>query len=459
MNNETRDTFSGKFGVFMSVIAAAVGLGSIWRFPYLLGVNGGGAFLVIYIAFMLIIGLPVMISEFVIGRRGQGNVFRSYKALSPRSYWYLAGFMGILTCLIVLAFYSTISGWAFQYMMRSAMNIFSTPVEVDHRQYFETFTSGAVLPLVWMFTFMILTVIIVMFGVQKGIEKYSKILMPVLFFSLIALAIKGLSLPGSLEGLKFLFYPDFSKINTSTILSALGQAAFSMGIGGGMMITFGSYIKKDENLPRMAFSVTLVDIIIAVIAAIAIFPAVFAFGMHPEEGPGLVYIVYPAIFEQMHGGNIFALSFFFMLIIAAITSAVPTLEVLVAFLREEFKMKRSTATLLSAVFPAFLGIFTTLSFGRLNSVKIFGLTIFECSNFFTSNILLPFGLFSVVIFLGWFYNKDHVKDEINNQGKLSSRLFPVFLFLLRYIAPACVLFVFLKGVGVEGFGLLESLLG
>ena len=459
MNIPKRDTFSNKFGVIMAVIASAVGLGSIWRFPYLLGSNGGGAFLVLYIAFMILIGAPVMLSEFIIGRRGQSNVFRSFKNLSPKSHWYFVGFLGIAGALIMLSFYSTVAGWAFQYLIFAAKNLFTPDIAVNHVKVFTDFTSSITLPLVWMFTFIGLSAGVVMFGVQKGIEKYSKILMPIMFLILILLAIKGLTLPGSWNGVKFLFYPDFSAITTHSILAALGQAAFSLSVGSGVMITYGSYIKKDENLPSMALTVTVIDIVMATICAIAVFPALFALNMKAEQGPGLVYVIYPAIFEQMYGGQIFAVSFFFMLIVAALTSAVPLIEVATATLIEEFKMKRYLATIISAVVPATLGVFTTLAFGPLKHIKFKGLNIFDSSDFLVSNVILPLGILGTVIFLGWFYNRDCIKEEITNSGKLSAKIFPYFLFLIRFVIPIAVLFIFIKGMGVEGFGLLERLLG
>ena len=449
--SQNRDTFSSKFGVIMAVIASAVGLGSIWRFPYLLGANGGGAFLIIYIAFMLLIGTPVMLSEFIIGRRGQGNVFRSFKNLSPSSHWYLVGILGALTAIILLSFYSTVSGWAFQYIVISIKNIITQPINVDHQAVFDNFTQSATLPLVWMFTFIALSAGIVMFGVQKGIEKYAKVLMPIMFLFLIIMVIRGLTLPGSWAGMKFLFYPDFSVINGQSILAALGQAAFSLSVGSGAMLTFGSYIKKDENLNSMAFSVTMIDIVMAIICAIAIFPAVFAFNMNPEQGPGLVYVVYPAIFEQMFGGQIFAVGFFFMLIIAALTSAIPLIEVTTVTLIEELKLKRRTATLICAAVPAFLGIFTTLAFGPLKHITIKGLNLFSASDYLVSSILLPLGILGVVVFLGWFYNRREIKDEITNSGKLSAKFFPYFLILIRYVIPIVVLFILAKGMGMKDF--------
>ena len=459
MKTEKRDTFSSKLGLLMAVIASAVGLGCIWRFPYLLGENGGGAFLLLYLIFMLLIGMPVMIAEFVIGRKGQRNTFRSFKELSPKSHWYIIGLGGIFASALILSFYSTVSGWALHYMMVAAKNIFTRPVGIDHELVFATFTSGIGLPLFWMVAFISLSAAVVILGVQKGIEKYSKILMPILFFSLIILVIKGLTLSGSYEGVKFLFYPDFSKINTASILAALGQAAFSLGVGVGVLVTFGSYIKKEENLSLIAISVTLINLVISIIAAMAIIPAMMALNIPANEGPGLVYIVYPAIFEQMRGGYVFAFSFFLMIIIAALTSAIPLLEVMVSFFGEELKIKRSKATLIAATIPAFLGIFTTLSFGVLKNFKIFGFTVFEGADYLVSNILLPLGMFFIVIFLGWFYNKDKVKEEITNQGKLSARFFPLFLFLIKYIVPIGVIFIFLKGLGMEGLGILERALG
>ena len=454
-----RDTFSSRLGVFISVIASAVGLGCIWRFPYLLGENGGGAFLLLYAVFMLLIGMPVMISEFIIGRRGQRNAFRSFKELSPKSHWYLVGIGSILTSTLILSFYCTVSGWALHYLIMSLRNIVTRPVGIDHAHVFASFTSGAILPLFWMFTFIAITATVVFLGVQKGIEKYCKILMPTLFIALMILMIKGLTLPGALEGVKFLFYPDFSKINTASILAALGQAAFSLSIACGVMITFGSYIKKDEKLPQMAFSVTFVNVIIAIIAAMAIIPSMFALNIPANEGPGLVFVVYPMIFSQMTGGYLFSIAFFFMILIAALSTSITYLEVIVAVLIEELKLSRKKATFLSASIPAFLGIFTTLSFGALKNFKIFGYTVFDGFNLFSSNILLPIIMFFTVIYLGWFYNKSKVKDEITNQGKLSAKLFPMFVFLLRYIVPIAVLFIFLKGLGMEGFGLLERVLG
>ena len=445
--NQQRDSFGSKFGVFAAVVGSAVGLGNIWRFPYMAGENGGGAFLIVYFAFVLIIGIPVVLSEFIIGRRGQSNSYGSFRKLAPEKPWYLVGLMGIFAAFIILAFYSTVAGWTLEYIFLSVKNIFSSPAGTP-AEVFENFHTGSFLPVLWQLIFMILTAIIIFGGVQKGIEKYSKILMPMLFLLLVILSVKAISLPNSSEGLKFLFNPDFSKVDSNVILSALGQAAFSLSIGMGCLITYGSYIKKDNNLTKMAFSVSIADMCIAILAGVAIFPAIFSFGLSPAQGPGLVYIVLPEIFEQMTGGTFFSLLFFVLLAIAALTSSISLLEVVVAYFTEEFKMKRSTATIVATSLSAVLGVFTTLSFGPLKNAAIFKKSIFDSCDFLATNILLPLGAFFIVVFLGWFYDKKQTKDELSNHGTLKVRLFPLFMFIIRFIAPLAILLVFLQGLGI-----------
>ncbi|MDR1879213.1 MAG: sodium-dependent transporter, partial [Bacteroidales bacterium] len=422
MYQEKRDGFASKFGVFAAVVGSAVGLGNIWRFPYMTGENGGGAFLIIYFIFVLLIGIPVVLSEFIIGRRGGKNAYGSLKKLAPGKPWYLIGLMGIIAAFIILAFYSTIAGWTLEYIVLSLRNIFVPVSDVDNAKVFTDFHTGALLPLCWQMLFLTVTALVIIGGVQKGIEKYSKILMPLLFLILVILSIKSLSLPNAGEGLRFLFRPDFSKINAGVILHALGQAAFSLSIGMGALITYGSYIKKNNHLPKTAFLVSIMDMSIAILAGIAIFPAVFSFGLSPAQGPGLVYIVLPEVFGQMSGGAFFSLLFFILLAIAALTSAISLLEVIVAWLSEEFKMKRWKATLLASLLAAVVGAFTTLSFGVLNGVRIGGKTIFDSFDFLATNILLPLGAFFIVLFLGWFYGAKQTKEEITNAGTVRIRI-------------------------------------
>jgi NSS family neurotransmitter:Na+ symporter len=413
------------------------------------GENGGAAFLIVYFAFVLIIGIPAMLSEFIIGRRGQSNSYGSFKKLAPKKPWYLVGLMGILASFVILTFYSTITGWTLEYVVIAVKDVFSsTNVVQDPAQVFEHFHTQAVMPLVWQIATLSISAFVIVFGVRKGIESSAKILMPLLFIFLVILAVKSLTLPGSKEGLMFLFNPDFSKINANVMLKALGQAVFSLSVGMGALITYGSYIRKDVNMSRTAFSVSITDTVMAILAGVVIFPALFSFGMTPAQGPGLVFVVLPTIFQQMTGGVFVALLFFVLLAIAGITSIISLLEVIVAYLVEEFKLKRVFATTLATTLCCILGAFTTLSFGPLKHVKIFNQSIFDNSDFFASNILLPLGALFTIVFLGWFYDIKQTKDELSNQGTLRVWLFPVFVFIIRFVAPIAILLVFLKGLGV-----------
>ena len=452
MNQNSRDGFSSRFGVFAAVIGSAVGLGNIWRFPYMAGENGGAAFLIIYFAFILIIGIPAMLSEFIIGRRGQSDSYGSFKQLAPKKPWYLVGLMGILAAFVILTFYSTITGWTLEYVILAVKDVFSSTAAIqDPKQVFEHFHTQAARPLIWQLTTITIAALVVLFGVRKGIEGSAKILMPMLCVFLLILAVKSLTLPGSVEGMKFLFKPDFSKLNSSVLLAALGQAVFSLSVATGVLITYGSYIKKEVNMSRTAFSVSIADTFLAVLAGIAIFPAVYSFGMQPDQGPGLVFVVLPGIFQQMTGGVYFALLFFILVAVAGITSIISLLEAVVAPLVERFKLKRIVATSIAAGLACALGAFTTLSFGPLKHVKLFNKSLFDVSDFFASNILLPLGAFFLLVFLGWFYDIKQTKDELSNQGRLKLQLFPVFVFIIRFIAPTGILLVFLKGLGVFSF--------
>ncbi|MFP4488771.1 MAG: sodium-dependent transporter, partial [Bacteroidales bacterium] len=343
-----RDTFSSKLGVVAAAAGSAVGLGNIWRFPYVAGESGGGAFLLIYLGFIFAIGFPVMLAELTIGRRAQRNALGSFKKLAPGKPWYLIGLMGIVAAFMILAFYSTIAGWTLEYLVQAFTNGFAGKSSEQLRESFEVFQSGSYRPVIWQLVFMFLTAFIIYKGVRHGIEKYTKILMPVLVVLIIVICIRSLTLDGAKEGMAFLFKPDFSKITWPVILNALGQAAFSLSIGMGTLITYGSYIKKETNLPSTALQVTAADTTIAILAGVMIFPAVFAFNIDPAEGSGLVFIVLPNIFEQMPGGYIFSILFFTLLSIAALTSTVSVLEVVVAYFSEELNMSRGKATILAA---------------------------------------------------------------------------------------------------------------
>lgn len=450
ISTSPRDAFGSRIGVIAAAAGSAVGLGNIWRFPYVLGENGGGAFLLIYLGFILAIGFPVMLAELTIGRRAQKNALGSFKKLAPGKPWYLVGVMGIVAAFLILAFYSTIAGWTLEYLVQAIGNRFSGRDSVQLKESFESFQGGTWRPVIWQMVFMFMTAYIVFSGVKKGIEKYTKILMPLLVVLIIIICIRSLTLSGAREGLSFLFTPDFSKITWSVVLDALGQAAFSLSIGMGTLITYGSYIQKKENLPITALQVSAADTLIAVLAGVMIFPAVFAFNIDPAEGFGLVFIVLPNIFAQMAGGQIFAIIFFILLAIAALTSTVSVLEVVVAYFSEELNMTRTRATIVGAVAISVVGVFATLSFGPLKNATIFGKTLFGLFNDLSANILLPLGAILIVIFVGWQMGSKIVKDEITNQGALKVRLFKVFMAIVKIIAPIAITLVFLYGLGLVG---------
>ncbi len=402
----------------------------------------------IYLGFIILLGIPVMLSEFVIGRRGQRNALGAFKRLAPGKSWYLVGVMGIVAAFMILAFYSTIAGWTLEYVLKSLSNAFSGKDAGEINQLFVSFHTQAFRPLLWQLIFMAMTAWIILSGVSKGIERYAKILMPFLVLLLVIMAIRSVSLPGAYEGLSFLFRPDFSAVDSSVLLAALGQAFFSLSIGMGALITYGSYIKKQNNLGNISVEVSLADTLIALLAGVAIFPAVFAFGLDPADGPGLIFTVLPNIFQQMPGGYVFAIIFFVLLSIAALTSSISILEVVVAYMTEELKLSRKMATLMAAAAATLVGVFCTLSFGLLDHITIANLTIFGLLDFTASNLLLPLGGLLIVAFVGWYMKKADVLDEVSNGGKLKARFFNALMFILKFIAPVAIAIVLFDSLGV-----------
>jgi neurotransmitter:Na+ symporter, NSS family len=443
-----RDGFSSKFGLVAAAAGSAIGLGNIWRFPYVVGENGGGAFLLIYFGFVVALGIPVMMSEFIIGRRAGLNAYGALKKLAPGTWWPIIGIMGIVAAFVILAFYSTIAGWTLHYVYGSVANSFKGLSPDELSVMFQSFQVSGLLPVFWQLVFLVLTAVIILAGVKKGIEKYSKILMPFLLFLLVVLSIRSVTLPGAMEGISFLFKPDFSKINPAVLLNALGQAAFSLSIGMGALITYASYFPKSTNLSNTALEVSIADVVIAILAGVAIFPAVFAFGMQPGQGVGLIFMVLPNVFLQMPGGYILSIAFFILLAIAALTSSISIMEVVVAFLVEEFDLPRPKATLITLVASAFVGLFCTLSWSTFQSVTLGGFTIFDMLDYTASNVLLPLGGLLIVVFVGWYMKQMDVKHELTNQGVLTIKLYSAFRFIIRFIAPIAIAIIFLNGIGI-----------
>ncbi len=445
--NPTPRGFTSNIGAILAAAGGAVGLGNIWRFPYMLGQNGGGAFLLIYIIFVVLIGIPLMMTEFIIGRRSQRNVVGAYKALSGgRKGWVVLGIFGIVAAFLIYAFYSVVAGWTLNYIVLSGSGRLSGLEPDAVANVFANFTQGSLLPLLCQLLFLALTGIVITMGVQKGIENVGKILMPILFLLLILMCVRSLTLSGSQEGMKFLFKPDFSKLTGQSVLSALGQSFFSLSIGMGAMVTYGSYIRKEDRLFKTSIWIALCDLIVAVLAGVVIFPAVFAFGMDPASGPELVYVVLPNVFNNMPAGTLFSLIFFLLLGIAALTSTISLLEIIVAFAVEELHWKRTTASLVSTLLVFVVGAFCTLSFGPLQNAKLFGRTIFDLFDLITASYLMPIGALLMTIFLGWCYPKVEVKDELSNNGTLKVWAFELYYIILRYIAPLALVIILISGI-------------
>ncbi|MFB6341671.1 sodium-dependent transporter [Saccharicrinis sp. FJH62] len=443
-----RDLFGSKLGVIAAAAGSAVGLGNIWKFPYEAGQNGGGAFLLVYIGFILAIGLPIMISEFVIGRKSRANAAGAFKKLAPGKPWFVVGWMGVAAAFMILAFYGVVAGWTLEYIKEAITNSFDGQSTQQLTDNFNAFMTNPVRPIIWQVIFMLLTGGIILGGVKNGIEKYTKILMPLLLIIIIVMGIKSLSLPGGGDGLKFLFSFQFEKINSSVLIEALGQAFFSLSLGMGAIITYGSYVDGRSNLTRTALQVTFVDTLIAVLAGVAIFPAVFAFGIEPSFGEGLVFVALPSIFEQMSGGYFWGILFFVLLAVAALTSTISLLEVIVAYLSEEFKIKRKTATITGTLIVSFLGALCSLSLGAGSDIHIFGQNFFGLLNFTASNVLLPLGGMLIALFLGWQIKRNDTYEELSNGGTIKLRLFRVFLVIIKFIAPIAIAMVFLHEIGL-----------
>jgi NSS family neurotransmitter:Na+ symporter len=457
--NSERDSFSSKFGVLAALAGSAIGLGNIWRFPYVVGQNGGGAFLLIYLAFVAAIGIPVMVSEFIIGRSSQRNPVGAFKKIAPGTKWHLVGMLGVVAVFLIFAFYTVVAGWTLEYLIQSVKWIVlpgkyglaamdTAALNQFFSNHYESFTAGVWRPIVWFIVMMLLTGYVVISGVKNGIEKFAKILMPVFLVLLLILAIRSLSLEGSREGLVFLFKPDFAPFRAAPfrfILEALGQAFFSLSIGMGTLITYGSYIKRKESLARTAVSVAVADTFVAIIAGLAIFPAVFAFGISPDSGPELVYITLPVIFQNMSGGLIWAFLFFLLLCFAAITSTISMLEVIVAYFSEQLNMTRKRATVLAMISGGFLGILCTIS------PDIFGL--FNAS----PDLLLPLGGFFMVVFIGWILARDTTKSELSSDGKYKTCYYGLFMFLVKFVAPLAIALLFALGVYSKVITLFPSL--
>lgn len=443
-----RANFGSKIGVILAAAGSAVGLGNIWRFPCLVGENGGAAFILVYIMCVMFLGVPVMMSEFLIGRRSRANAVEAYSRLAPGTPWIWLGITGVAAAFLILSYYGVVAGWTLEYTVASAIGELSGAK--DYAVFFNDFVSNPWKPVIYMALFILITHIIVVRGVKDGIEKFSKIMMPMLLLIIIILAICSFTLPGAKDGLMFLLYPDFSKVTNKVILDAMGQAFFSMSIGMGCMCTYASYFSKDTNLMKTAVNVGTIDTFVALLAGFIIFPAVFSVpGLSANEGAGLVFITLPNVFNLVFQnlpllGYIFSIMFYVLLVLAALTSTISLHEVSTAFLHERLKWTRKKAAWMVTGGCIFLGVFCALSFGLLSEVKLFSLTIFDLFDFVTAKLIMPLGGMFISIFTGWYLDRNLVRDEITNGGKLKMPFFKFYIFLLKFVAPVGIGLIFIN---------------
>ena len=442
-----RVTLGGKLSAVLVAAGSSVGLGNIWRFPYVAGDNGGGAFLLIYIGCVLLLGLPIMLAEFAVGRTTRRNAVGAYHVLDRR--WSFIGYNSVLAAFLILGFYFVVSGWTAEYTVHSLTGeLASLSTAEEYAAQFEGFISNPWRPLLYTLLFILATHAVIALGVQKGIERSAKVLMPLLFIILIALSIHSLLMPGAAEGMRFLFRPDFSKVTASTLLTALGQAFFSLSVGIGTMVTYASYFKPETNLRHTALNVTLLDTLVAVLAGVVIFPAVFTAGIAPSSGPSLVFITLPGIFNGMPLSMVWSTVFFLLLVVAALTSTISLHEVITAYLHEEWHLSRRSAAWLTTLSTAALATLASLSLGLLGGWRICGLTLFDALDFATANILLPLGGLFTCIFVGWKLDPERFREQLSNHGTLRCRIHGLLIFLLRWVCPVILLLVFLDNLGL-----------
>ena len=443
---EKRGTFGSKLAIILTTAGSAVGLGNIWRFPFMTGQNGGAAFILVYLGCVFLLGIPGMISEFIVGRHSQSNAARAYGNLGFKNARWI-GYLGILTSTIILGFYAVVAGWCLQYLFASIagqLNGDTTYIV----EYFKTFSSDPVRPCLWGVGFVVITHIVVAQGVEKGIERASKLLMPLLLIILLILVVASCLLPGAIKGIDFLLRPDFSKVSSSVFLEALGQAFFSLSLGTACLCTYASYFKKETNLLRSATQIALLDSAIAILAGLMIFPAAFSVGVNPDSGPSLIFITLPNVFRMAFEGMpvvgfIISILFYALLVFAALTSTISMHEIGTAFFHEELRLSRGKAALILTSVCSLIAIFCSLSVGAYSELQLFGMSLMDFCDFLTAQIMLPAGAFFTSILLGWFIERKLVENEFTNNGTLKASFFKAYVFSVKFIVPLCILLIFL----------------
>ena len=446
-----RGNFGSKLAIVLATAGSAVGLGNVWRFPFMTGQNGGAAFILIYFACVLLLGIPGMVSEFIVGRYSQANAARAYGSIGHRG-WRWIGYLGILTSTIILGFYAVVAGWCLQYLFASLGGRLNGDASYVI-EYFKTFSSDPVKPCLWAVAFVLITHAVVAQGVEKGIERASKLLMPLLLLLLVILVVASCMLPGASKGIEFLLWPDFSKVTGSVFLEALGQAFFSLSLGTACLCTYASYFKRDTNLLGSAMQIAVLDSAIAILAGLMIFPAAFSVGVQPDSGPSLIFITLPNVFQQAFitmpaVGYAIAILFYALLVFAALTSTISMHEIGTAFFHEELMLPRQRATWILTVVCAVIAVFCSLSVGANTDIQVMGMPLMEFCDYLTAQYMLPAGAFLTSILMGWFADRQLVKNEFTNGGSLRESFFRVWLFSIRFIVPICLILIFLHQFGV-----------
>jgi len=451
MQKSDRVSFGSKIGAILAAAGSAVGLGNIWRFPYEAGNHGGAAFILVYLACVFIMGMPIMIAEFTVGRRAKASTGRAFGLLANDNKWNCIGGLGVLAALLILGYYSVVAGWTLEYILVSLSNGFSGKGPEEFVALFQNFSQDPFRPVIWLLLFLLLTHYIVVKGVKDGIEKSSKIMMPVLFILIVVLAICSMTLPNAGKGLEFLLKPDFSKVNADVFLGAMGQAFFSMSLGMGCLSTYASYFGSDTRLGKTALSVGVIDTFVAILAGLIIFPAAFSVGIQPDAGPSLIFITLPNVFQQAFGSIpflaiIFSLLFYVLLALAALTSTISLHEVVTAYLNERFKITRGRAAMFVTSFCVITGILSSLSLGAWDT-RFFSLGFFDLLDFVTAKLMLPLGGLLVCLFVGWYLKRSVSYEELTNYGLQKATYFPVYMFILRYFAPIAITLIFVNELG------------
>ena len=449
---QKRVSFGSKLGMVLATAGSAVGLGNVWRFPYMAGDNGGAAFIFIYIMCIMLLGIPCMMSEFIIGRHGAANTARAYSRMDTHKAWRFVGLMGVLTGFLITGYYAVVSGWCLQYIFASGVGELSGDPQYI-ANYFADFSASPVKPVLWTVAILCICHFIIVRGVRGGIERASKAFMPTLFVLLLVVVVSSCLLPGGMKGVEFLFKPDFSKVSGKVFLAAMGQAFYSLGLSMGCISTFASYFSRETHLLKSAVNIAVIDTLVAILAGLMIFPAAFSVGVSPDSGPSLIFITLPNVFHQAFSsmplvGYIISLLFYALLSLAALTSTISMHEIGTAMLYEELHVTRRQGALIETVVCCAIGVVCSLSCGAVDGLQLFGKSALDFCDFITGQVMMPIGALLTCVFVGWYVPRQVVSDEFTNHGILGSRVFRVWLFCIKYVTPLCIIAVFLHQFGL-----------